>query len=134
MVLLCAVAAVCQRESPANVPAPQVLATNTSWGTFHVTVTPRPNPIPLNQLFALSIAVSHVQDHDKPAADTTVAVDARMPEHNHGMNLQPQVSADGGGRFRADGLLFHMPGRWELYVDVTRGTEMERATFDVNLE
>jgi hypothetical protein len=109
-------------------------AVTSSWGGFHVVYEPRPNPVPLNQLFGLSVIVYEANDHTRPAADTTVTVDARMPEHNHGMTLQPQVVSEGEGRFRAEGLLFHMPGRWELYVDVTRGTEMERATFEITLD
>lgn len=40
-----------------------------------------------------------------------VGVNASMPEHRHGMNYKPGVTALGGGRYRAEGLLFHMPGR-----------------------
>ena len=57
-----------------------------------------------------------------------------MPEHGHGMNRVPRIEAKGGGRFRAEGLLFHMPGKWELYFDVTRGALTERAQADVHLE
>jgi hypothetical protein len=57
-----------------------------------------------------------------------------MPEHGHGMNRVPKIEAKEGGRFRAEGLLFHMPGRWELYFDVTRGALTERAQTDVHLE
>jgi hypothetical protein len=85
-------------------------------------------------MFALAISVHPSGDHARAASDTSVAVDARMPAHNHGMNLQPRVTAVGDGAFRAEGLLFHMPGTWELYVDVTRAAEMERATFVVNVE
>ena len=37
-----------------------------------------------------------------------------MPAHQHGLNYAPEVSALGDGTFRVDGLLFHMPGLWEL--------------------
>ena len=87
-----------------------------------------------NRMFALAISVHPTADRTRAASDTSVAVDARMPEHNHGMNLQPRVMSVGDGRFRAEGLLFHMPGTWELYVDVTRAAEMERATFVINVE
>ena len=45
-------------------------------------------------------------------------VDATMPAHRHGMNYTPKVTALGGGAFRVDDMLFHMPGLWELQVDV----------------
>ena len=40
-------------------------------------------------------------------------VDATMPEHRHGMNYRPSIVAEGPGRWRVDGLLWHMAGRWE---------------------
>jgi len=47
-----------------------------------------------------------------------VRVDATMPEHRHGMNYRPSLHADGDGRWRAEGLLWHMAGRWELRFDL----------------
>ena len=47
-----------------------------------------------------------------------VAVDAWMPEHRHGMNYRPTVTRLAPGRWRAEGLMFHMPGRWELVFTV----------------
>ncbi|WP_319546338.1 hypothetical protein [Ruegeria conchae] len=41
-----------------------------------------------------------------------------MPAHQHGMNYTPKVTALDGGTFRVDDMLFHMPGLWELQVDV----------------
>lgn len=130
----CVIAACQAEESTAAKKVPDGLAQDTSWGSFHVKVVPQPNPIPFNQLFGLAIAVSPAKNHGQALSDATVAVDARMPAHNHGMNLQPRVTSAGAGNFRADGLLFHMPGTWELYVDVTRAAEMERATFVINVE
>jgi hypothetical protein len=45
-------------------------------------------------------------------------VDATMPEHRHGMNYRAGIKSLGEGRWRAEGLLLHMPGRWELRFDV----------------
>lgn len=45
-------------------------------------------------------------------------VDATMPEHRHGMNYRPTLAATGPGRYRADGLLLHMPGRWEFAFEL----------------
>ena len=47
-----------------------------------------------------------------------VGVDAWMPEHRHGMNYKAGLTSLGDGRFRAQGLMFHMPGRWEFVFDV----------------
>lgn len=60
-------------------------------------------------------------------------VDAGMPQHAHGMTVRPEISrGDVPGRFSVDGLLLHMPGAWELHVDVVDGPYTERVTFHVD--
>jgi hypothetical protein len=70
---------------------------------------------------------------DDPAPVLT-RVDADMPEHRHGMNYRPTLRSLGAGRYLAEGLLFHMPGRWRLLFDVERGGGRTRLTTDVLLE
>jgi hypothetical protein len=71
-------------------------------------------------------------------ADTGPAVlarvDAHMPEHRHGMNYRATLAARGGGRYVAEGLLFHMPGRWQLVFDVERAGQRTRLTSEVEVE
>jgi hypothetical protein len=59
-----------------------------------------------------------------------VKLDAQMPEHKHGMNYQPTVTVLGPGRYRSEGWLFHMPGRWEFVFDLGG----ERLTQSVRIE
>ena len=59
-----------------------------------------------------------------------VKLDAHMPEHRHGMNYQPSVKQMDAGRYRSEGWLFHMPGRWEFLFDVGA----ERLTHSVRIE
>ena len=66
------------------------------------------------------------QGANAPVEALTVA--ATMPEHRHGMNYRPSVTAAGAGMYRADGLLLHMPGRWELMFGVRTGGWTERLT------
>jgi len=61
-------------------------------------------------------------------------VDARMPAHGHGMNYVAKVKAFGAGRYQADGLLFHMPGRWEFVFDVMVGANHERVVHSVTVQ
>jgi cytochrome c peroxidase len=67
------------------------------------------------KLFALDIAACAKPGHAPPE---TLKVDAHMPEHRHGMNYAPALKALGPGRWRAEGLMFHMPGRWELVFEL----------------
>jgi hypothetical protein len=106
----------------------------TATGAYYVSWRAVPSPIPVNEVFQLEVRVYTDPTMRLPARDVSVGVDAAMPEHKHGMNLAPQVSRLGEGLFKADGMLFHMPGRWELYIDV-RGPEghADRAAFEVRL-
>ena len=64
----------------------------------------------------------------------SLKVDATMPEHKHGMNYAPTIKSLGDGRYRVDGLLFHMPGSWEIAFDVRPAdkpdAETQRLTYD----
>jgi hypothetical protein len=61
-------------------------------------------------------------------------VDAQMPAHRHGMNYRARVAPQGDGRYRAEGLLFHMPGKWQFVFDLERPSRTERLTADVVVE
>jgi cytochrome c peroxidase len=61
-------------------------------------------------------------------APESLKVDAHMPEHKHGMNYAPTVKALGPGRWRAEGLLLHMPGRWEYVFELGAGGKTDRMT------
>jgi hypothetical protein len=81
--------------------------------------------------FALEIAICAKPGSPAPES---LKVDAHMPEHRHGMNYRATVSSTGAGRYVAEGLLFHMPGRWQLVFDVERGGQTERLATDLVLE
>lgn len=63
-----------------------------------------------------------------------LSVDAWMPDHRHGMNYRPRVEALGGGRYRAEGLLFHMPGRWEFLFELRAAGGTQRFAHAVRIE
>jgi hypothetical protein len=103
-------------------------------GAFYVVYSPTPDPVPLNQLFRLELAVYEGGRRSRAASDVEVRVRGWMPEHEHGMNLVPEVHPLGNGRFAVEGMLFHMAGRWQLEVEVHRGGAMERVLFEVQVE
>ena len=82
---------------------------------FQLAYKPVPAPIPVGRHFAIDFVVC---PRDGAAPPAEVRVDATMPEHKHGMNYRPSVKALAPGRYRAEGLLFHMPGRWELVFEL----------------
>jgi hypothetical protein len=68
-----------------------------------------------------------------PAEVQLLKVDASMPAHRHGMNYRPGLVALGDGRWRAEGLMFHMAGAWELRFDVEAGGRTEHLADTVQL-
>ncbi|HEX7901959.1 MAG TPA: hypothetical protein VF950_29640 [Planctomycetota bacterium] len=100
-------------------------------GRYVVILETTPSPIPLNQPFEARI---RVEPRAAPSGPLAVEVDARMPEHFHGMNRVARTTRQPDGTFKTEGLLFHMPGRWELYVDIAEGARTERAQVEVILE
>ena len=76
-----------------------------------------PEKIAIGQHFAVELALCAKDGTAAPAAEN-VRVDAHMPEHRHGMNYKTTVSGSGAGRYRAEGLMFQMPGRWEYIFEV----------------
>lgn len=134
VLLLTLIAACAPAEAPQDAGTGLVTEALTDNGTWRVRYTPDPDPIPLNDLFELRVEVTRADD-DTPLADTAVLdVEARMPAHNHGMNVEPEIAREADGSFTVTGMQMHMPGAWELYVDIEEGGVVERATFDVPLD
>lgn len=69
---------------------------------------PQPAPIAVSRPFSLRLGLC-------PARAELLRVDARMPEHRHGMNYRVELLRE-GAEWRAQGLVWHMPGRWELQL------------------
>ena len=59
-------------------------------------------------------------------APESIKVDAHMPEHRHGMNYAPAVKPTAPGRWRAEGLMFHMPGKWEFVFELRAAGKTDR--------
>lgn len=71
--------------------------------------------IEVAQPFAVEVEVC--PKPGQPAAEE-LRVDAHMPAHRHGMNYAPTLEPLAPGRWRAEGLMFHMPGQWELVFEI----------------
>ncbi|MDH5338311.1 MAG: hypothetical protein OEW22_00920 [Rubrivivax sp.] len=62
------------------------------------------------------------------------AVDATMPAHRHGMNYRPSIVALAPGRWRVQGLIWHMRGGWELALDLHRAGRTQTLRQAVDLQ
>lgn len=86
-----------------------------------------PLKIAVGKPFAVEVAVC---DKDAALKLEELRVDAHMPEHRHGMNYKASIKPVGAGRYRAEGLMFHMPGRWEFLFDLRDAKGVERLKQD----
>lgn len=95
----------------------------------------QPETVAIGQHFAVELALC-VKDSAKDNAlkPDSVRVDAHMPEHRHGMNYKTKIENPAPGRYRAEGLMFHMPGRWEYIFEVRAGSSTEQLTTSVVLK
>ena len=64
---------------------------------------------------------------------TVIEADATMPSHGgHGMNVYPELDDDGAGTVVANPFQFHMPGYWELFVQLENAEgQVETVRFDM---
>ena len=98
---------------------------------YVVAYTTTPQPIVVGRHFVVDFVVCPRAGAGTPQS---VRVDANMPAHRHGMNYRAGVTSAGTGAYRAEGLLFHMPGRWDLTFDVVSGSTTERLASALQIE
>lgn len=98
---------------------------------YTLAYVPEPAPIVAADLFSLKVVVCGRAGSRPP---DLVRVDAWMPEHGHGMNYATLLTADGEGAWRVDGLMFQMPGRWEIHFDLGTARRTARLTGEEDVE
>ena len=95
----------------ASCPPPPAAAHTVGGDSVQAAWWPDPAVLTVARPFALTVQLC-------PVDAVLLRVDARMPEHRHGMNYRPSIKPLGQGQWRVEGLLWHMSGRWELRLDV----------------
>jgi hypothetical protein len=107
-------------------PALAAQATVVEGKHFAIAFRPSPRALEVSKHFALDV---HACARDPNVRVSGLKVDATMPAHRHGMNYVPSVTPVAGGEgwnYRADGLLFHMPGRWQYAFELRADALGER--------
>lgn len=107
-------------------------ATKSTDGRYAILWRTVPEIIPKRDPFAVEVKVVDVRTGQPSTA--SMSVDARMPHHHHGMNVAPTISQTAPGEWRADNMLFHMPGYWEIYFDMREAGRLERAQVEATIE
>ena len=109
---------------------PPAQGTPTRNGKYLVAWEPVPAPIPTSALFEVRVTLRDAKTVAL-VSDAKVRVDARMPQHGHGMATRPVddpgVCAGSGdamtcthpdGIYLTRGMKFHMPGEWTLTISI----------------
>lgn len=124
----------------ANAACPPVAADGTviardevvlAWRPLLADGAPKSGRIPMARHFALEVQLC---DKGDGASAQLTKADASMPAHKHGMNYRPTITPLGNGRFRVDGMMFHMAGQWELAFEVQAGKKITRLAHDVQAD
>lgn len=129
----------CGGETPAEDPAPTVETTDAPEGqgawsnarSFYAVWRAVEGEVPMNEEFTAEVWLFEDDTCATPLEDADVVIDCRMPAHRHGMNVDVELVHEGDGRYVAEGMMCHMLGHWELYVDRTSGPITERVQWDL---
>ncbi len=102
-------------------------------GLFTVRYASELDPVSINEVHAWTL---HVETADgQPVDDAVITVDGGMPEHNHGMPTQPEVTENlGDGNYRVEGMKFQMPGWWTITFTIESAGQEDAVTFNLDLQ
>ena len=85
-------------------------------------------PITVSKPFALDLILCGSGDK------LSVEADAWMPRHKHGMNYAPVVTSQGDGRYAVSNMVFHMPGLWQVRVNVRGQDDAQPLTYLLDVQ
>jgi hypothetical protein len=99
---------------------------------FSVSFVSSLEPIPINRIHNWELTV--VTAAGEAVDDAEIAVEGGMPAHDHGLPTRPRVAEElGDGRYRIEGLRFHMAGRWEIWVTIRAHGRTDTVTISLDL-
>ena len=113
----------------ADLNAP-VLTGTTAEGT-RVEIYSDLNPLVINRIHTWHIRILDAQGAYLPAQ---LNLSGGMPEHDHGMPTAPQITGQlENGDYLLEGMRFHMPGAWQLLIELIIDDTAQTAVIDFNL-
>ena len=73
-------------------------------------------PIEINRIHSWTLSIS---SDGEPVTGAELTISGGMPAHDHGMPTRPRVTSEiGEGKYRLDGMRFHMNGHWEVSIEI----------------
>lgn len=100
--------------------------TEHGYGSVNIGFTTSPHPIQANVLFDFELSISGVNLED-------VKVSAVHPKTRVGLLEEPFVIEVAEGEWVAQEMLLHLPGAWEIAVDLYYNGRERHYTFPVTL-
>jgi hypothetical protein len=98
---------------------------------FEVRYESTPSPVPLLTLHTWTITITDAAG--APVRGANVLVLGGMPAHSHGLPTTPVVRELGDGRYRVEGLKFHMPGAWVVAFRIKAPGGTDSVSFALDL-
>jgi len=96
-------------------PEPSASHVSSSQGMYVGEFRFDPNPPEVGQN-QLTLQLAAAQD---PVLGASIQLSPYMPAHGHSSSQIPTVSELGDGSYLASGIVYNMPGTWELTIDVS---------------
>ena len=101
-------------------------------GSITVSYSNPEKTIPLNEIHSWVLTLKDRKGELLEGAEISVSAD--MPEHLHGTTTKPRVRpGPKPGEYVVEGMNFHMPGWWEVTLDITGGGTRDLARFQLVL-
>ena len=104
---------------------------NSARSLYQLGVESSLDPIEINRMHSW---VLHVRSDGEPVEGARFVIDGGMPAHDHGLPTQPRVTAElGQGRYRLEGLRFHMHGNWEITIEISAAGKTDTVVVELEL-
>ena len=105
---------------------------STRRGVYKISFEAELDPLEINKIHAWVLSVR--TSSGDPVTTAEISVLGGMPLHDHGMPTRPRVTEYlGDGRYRLEGMRFHMNGRWEVSVTVKADGKVDTAVIALDL-
>lgn len=89
------------------------------------------NPIVLNRIHEWRLSI---EQENEPISEADITLSGGMPNHDHGLPTQPEVTSESGpGRYTIEGIRFHMPGLWQIVINISVNDSEDTATIEFKL-
>lgn len=85
-------------------------------GVYEISYESLLDPIEINRIHSWILTVT---SDGEPVTGAVITASGGMPVHDHGMPTRPRITGElGDGRYRLEGMRFHMNGEWQISVEI----------------